>query len=92
MPHQGVFLFMHLTYVVVGAVFLVAVCAVVTWLSLAKLRRRGASSTLHGQEFVWTLVPALVVVGLTVLGEIPRGWVTFAAGPRAAEIQSRAVH
>jgi heme/copper-type cytochrome/quinol oxidase subunit 2 len=82
--------FMYLTYLVVGSVFVVAVCAVVLRLFLAT-RRRGASSRLLGQEFVWTLVPALVVVGLTVLGEIPHGWAKLAAGPRGAEIRSRLV-
>jgi len=84
--------FMYLTYAVVGAVFLVAVSAALIWPFLASLRRGAASAKLHGREVVWTLVPALVVVGLTVLGEIPRGWVKFAAGPRAAEIPSRVIH
>jgi hypothetical protein len=29
---------------------------------------------LAAQELVWTLVPALVLVTLTVASEIPRGW------------------
>ena len=92
MPDQGMMLpLMYLAYLVVGAVFFIAVSAVLLWLFLTTLRRRGASSPLLGQEFVWTLVPALVLVGLSVLGEIPRGWVKIAAGPRAAEIQSRAI-
>lgn len=89
MPDQGMLSFMYLGYLVVWSVCFVAVCAVMLWLFLATLRRRGASSQLLGQEFVWTLVPALVLVGLTVLGEIPQGWVTLTAGPRAAEIPSR---
>lgn len=92
MPDQGMMLsLMHRTYLVVGAVFFIAVSAVMLWLFLTTLRRRGASSHLLGQEFVWTLVPALVLVGLTVLGEIPHGWVKIAAGPRAAEAQSRVI-
>ena len=92
MPDQGTMLsFMYLAYLVVGAVFFIAVSAVLLWLFLTTLRRRGASSPLLGQEFVWTLVPALVLVGLSVLGEIPHGWVKIAAGPRAAEIQSRLI-
>jgi len=92
MPDQGTMLsFMYLAYLVVGAVFFIAVSAVLLWLFLTRLRRRAASSPLLGQEFVWTLVPALVLVGLSVLGEIPYGWVKIAAGPRAAEIQSRLI-
>jgi len=83
--------FMYLAYLVAGAVFFIAVSAVMLWLFLTTLRRRGASSHLLGQEFVWTLVPALVLVGLTVLGEIPHGWVKIAAEPHAAKVQSRLI-
>jgi heme/copper-type cytochrome/quinol oxidase subunit 2 len=82
---------MYLAYLVAGAVFFIAVSAVMLWLFLTTLRRRGASSHLLGQEFVWTLVPALALVGLTVLGEIPHGWVKIAAGPHAAKVQSRLI-
>lgn len=92
MPDQGLLPFMHLAYLVVGGGSLVAVSTVMIWLVLTKPRRGVASSTPLGQEFVWTLVPALVLVGLTVLGEIPHGWVKIAAGPRAAEIESRLAH
>jgi heme/copper-type cytochrome/quinol oxidase subunit 2 len=92
MPDQGMMLsFMYLAYLVVGTVFFIAVSVVMLWLFLTTLRRRGASPRLLGQEFVWTLVPALVLVGLTVLGEISHGWVKIAEGPRAAEIQSRLI-
>jgi len=36
-------------------------------------------------------VPALVFVGLTVLVEIPRGWVNFAAGAHGTVMQARLV-
>lgn len=91
MSDQGMLSFMYLAYLIVGAVFVVAVSAVMLWLSLTTLRRGDASSKLLGQEFVWTLVPALVLVGLTVLGEIPHGWVKIAAGSGAAEIRGRSI-
>jgi len=91
MPHQDLLPLMYLTYVIAGTVFLVAVSAVLIWLFLAKVRRGSSSRMPLGQEFLWTLVPTLVFVGLTVLGEIPRGWGNFAAGPRDSEIQARLV-
>ncbi len=90
MPNGIPLPFMYLTYLVVGAVFLAAVCAALVRLCLASLARRRSASALRGQEFVWTLVPVLVMVGLTVLGEIPQGWAK-AAAPRAAERQGRAI-
>jgi len=91
MSHQDLFPFklMYLVYGVAGTVFLVAVSTVLIWLILAQVRRGSSSQEPLGPEFVWTLVPALVFVGLTVLGEIPRGWVKFAADPRGPEIQVR---
>jgi len=81
--------FMYVVFGIAGTVFLAAVCTVLIWLFLAQVRRGSSLRKPLGQEFVWTLVPALVFVGLTVLGEIPRGWVQFAAGPRDPEIQVR---
>ena len=89
MPHQDLLALMYLTYVIAGTVFLVAVSAVLIWLLLAQIRRGSSPRKPLGQEFVWTLVPALVFVGLTVLGEVPRGWVKFAAAPRGPEPQVR---
>jgi len=40
--------FMYLAYLVAGAVFFIAVSAVMLWLFLTTLRRRGASSHLLG--------------------------------------------
>ncbi len=83
MPHRNLFSFMYLSYLVVGTVFLAVVICVLIWLCLGRLRRGRSARRLLGQEFVWTLVPALLVVGLTVLSEIPRGWGKATAG-RAA--------
>jgi len=89
MPYQDLFPFMYLAYLVAGTSFLLVVSTVLIWLFLAQVRRGSPSRNLLGQEFIWTLVPALVLVGLTVLGEIPRGWVRFAAGPGGAETHDR---
>jgi hypothetical protein len=36
--------------------------------------RAEAPGRFAGQEAIWTLVPVLVLVGLTVAAEIPQGW------------------
>jgi len=89
MSLHDLFPFMYLAYGVAGTVFLVAVSAVLIRLLLAQVRRGSSPRKPLGQEFVWTLVPALVFIGLTVLGEVPRGWVKFAAAPRGPEPQVR---
>jgi asparagine N-glycosylation enzyme membrane subunit Stt3 len=91
MPYHDLLPFMYLTYVIAGTAFLAAASAILVRLFLAWLRRGSASRELVGQEFVWTLVPTLVFLGLTVLGEIPRGWARVAAGPHAGEMQHRLV-
>lgn len=89
MPHQDLFPFMYLAYLVAATGFLLVVSTVLIWLFLAQVRRGSPARKLVGQEFIWTLVPALLLVGLTVLGDIPRGWVRFAAGPGGAEMHDR---
>ena len=89
MSYRDLFPLMCLTYVVAGTVFLLAVSTVLLRLLLARVLRGPSSRKPLGQEFVWTLVPALVFVGLTVLVEIPRGWVNFAEGPHGTVMQAR---
>ena len=36
--------------------------------------RGGVPGRIAGQEAIWTLVPVLVLVGLTLASEIPQGW------------------
>lgn len=91
MSYRDLFSLMCLTYVVAGTVFLLAVSTVLLRLLLARVLWGPSSPKPLGQEFVWTLVPALVFVGLTVLVEIPRGWVNFAAGPHGTVMQARLV-
>jgi heme/copper-type cytochrome/quinol oxidase subunit 2 len=89
MPFRELFPLMYLAYLVAGTVCVFAVSGVLIWLCLAQGRRGPSARSLRGQEFVWTLVPVLVLVGLTVLGEIPRGWARIAAGARGAAIHAR---
>jgi hypothetical protein len=89
MPYHDLFPFMYLTYVVAGTVFLLTVSTVLIRLLLARVLRGSSPRKPLGEEFVWTLVPALIFVGLTVLGEIPHGWAKFAAGQRGAEMHAR---
>lgn len=89
MPYQDVLSFMYLTYVLAGAGFLVVASIVLVWLFLTHARPQAPSRALAGQEFAWTLVPVLVLLGLTLIGEIPRGWVKSATGPGGAEVRGR---
>ncbi len=91
MPYRDLFPFMYLAYVVVGVVFLAAVTGVLIWLFLGQFRKGRSSRKPLGQEFVWTLVPVLLVVGLTVLSEIPRGWAKATGGAPSSAIPARPV-
>jgi heme/copper-type cytochrome/quinol oxidase subunit 2 len=70
-------------YVVAGAACLVVTGVVVVRLLLTDVRRGLPLRELTRQELIWTLVPALVLVGLTVIGEIPRGWGRAVSGDAA---------
>src|SRR5512134_721904 len=80
MPHLTQFPIAYAAYFVAGAACLAAIGAVLVWLSLTHIARGVSSWTLVRQELIWTLVPALVLVGLTVIGEIPQGWGKVVAG------------
>ena len=62
MSYRDLFPLMCLTYVVAGTVFLLAVSTVLLRLLLARVLWGPSSRKPLGQEFVWTLVPALVFV------------------------------
>jgi hypothetical protein len=72
--HPAQFSIAYATYFAAGAACLAAIGAVLVWLVLTQVTRGASSWTLFRQELIWTLVPALVLVGLTVIGEIPQGW------------------
>jgi hypothetical protein len=79
---------MYLAYFGAGAAFLLAMATVLIRLWLAAGRPGSPSRKLRGEELIWTLVPALVLLGLTVVGEIPRGWGKVVAGPAAGEARA----
>lgn len=79
---------MHLAYFAATAAFLLTVAAVFIRLWLAAGRPGSPSRKLAGEEFIWTLVPALILLGLTVVGEIPRGWEKVAADPPGGEARA----
>lgn len=74
MSHPTLLPITFTAYIVTGAACLVVTGVVMVRLLLAYVRRGLPSRELTRQELIWTLVPALVLVGLTVIGEIPRGW------------------
>ena len=88
MPFRDLFPLMYLAYLVAGTVCLSAVSGVLIWLCLEGGRHGPSARWLRGQEFVWTLVPVLVLVGLTVLGQIPRGWARITAGAHGDAIHA----
>lgn len=79
---------MYLAYFAAGTVFLLAMATVLVRIARAGARRGSRSRRLAGEELIWTLVPALVLLGLTVAGEIPRGWGKAVAGPTPGEARA----
>lgn len=87
MSHPTMFPVAYAAYFVAGGACLVAVVTVLIQLFLTDLRRGFPTRELARQEFIWTLVPALVLVGLTVIGEIPQAWGPIVAGEGAREVR-----
>jgi hypothetical protein len=50
------------------------------FLAFGWLHRIPPGRKVTGQELVWSLVPALVLVWLTVASDLPRGWSRVPAG------------
>jgi hypothetical protein len=63
----------YLAYFAAGAVCLAATAAILVRIALARVRGR-VPARIAGQEVIWTLVPVLALVGLTVASKIPHGW------------------
>jgi heme/copper-type cytochrome/quinol oxidase subunit 2 len=86
-PDPTLFAFMHLAYFAAAGAFLLAA---IGW-SVRSWRRaaRGGSAPrkLAREEFVWTLAPTLIVIGLTVAGEIPLGWGKHVADRPAGDVR-----
>jgi predicted aspartyl protease len=64
---------LYILYFAATAGLLGATAMVLARIAWARLRG-GATGRFAGQEAIWTLVPALILVGLTLAGEIPQGW------------------
>lgn len=64
---------LFLAYFAAAAGLLGATATVLARIALARIRGE-APGRCAGQEAIWTLVPVLVLVGLTVAAEIPTGW------------------
>jgi ACR3 family arsenite efflux pump ArsB len=64
---------LYLLYFAAAAGLLGATAAVLVRIALARMRG-GVPGRFAGQEAIWTLVPVLILVGLTVASEIPQGW------------------
>ena len=73
MEHPSLASTLYLVYFAAAAGFLGATAAVLVRIALARIRG-GAPGRFTGQEAIWTLVPVLVLVGLTVASEIQQGW------------------
>jgi len=63
----------YLLYFAAAAGLLGATAAVLARIAFARIRG-GAPGRFAGHEAIWTLVPVLVLVGLTLVSEIPQGW------------------
>jgi hypothetical protein len=74
MGRSGMTSLAYLAYGIVGSLFLLGTAACLGFLAIGWLRRNPPGRTLTGQELVWSLVPALVLVWLTVASDLPRGW------------------
>ena len=80
MGRSGMTSLAHLAYGIVGSLFLLVTAACLGFLAIGWLHQSPPGRTLTGQELVWSLVPALVLVWLTVASDLPRGWGRVPAG------------
>ena len=74
MGHPSLVSIVFLAYAAVASAFLLVTVSVLCWVVRVARRSGSGGWALAGQELVWTLIPALVLVALSVAGEIPRGW------------------
>jgi hypothetical protein len=64
----------YLAFGIVGSVLLLVTATCLGFLAIGWLRRSPPGRTFTGQELVWSVVPALVLVWLTMASDLPRGW------------------
>ena len=74
MGHPSLVSIVFLAYAAAASAFLLVTVFVLCWVVRAAGRSGSGGWALAGQELVWTLIPALVLIALTVAGEFPRGW------------------
>lgn len=79
MAHSSLASALYLVYFAAGAACLAATAAILARILLARVRG-GVSARIACQEALWTLVPVLVLVALTVACKIPHGWGTASNG------------
>ncbi len=67
---HGYWLLMHRTFFVAATIYFLGALGVLVWLLVRARNAHGASTrSLAGQEIVWTLIPALLLIVLTVIAE-----------------------
>jgi membrane protein DedA with SNARE-associated domain len=64
--------FVYVVFNLAGILFIGAVILLLGYLSISWLRAGSRGRRVLGQEIIWTLVPALIVLGLAIVSEIPR--------------------
>jgi len=85
MPHFSLFPVLYVVYGAAGMACILAALTVLVWLCLG--RSPAPPRKLGGQEFIWTLVPLVALLALTVMGEIPRGWKKAVTGQARGDVQ-----
>jgi H+/Cl- antiporter ClcA len=63
--------FCYLVFDAAGVAFLVVVVAFLGYLAFSWFQGGSQGRSVIGQEIIWTLVPALVLVGLAAMSDIP---------------------
>ncbi len=73
------------TFLAAGAAYLLGMAAVLARLLIVRGRAELPTRKLAGQEIIWTVVPALVLVGLAVVAAFPHQEGKGPASPPASE-------
>ncbi len=79
----------HFVFDLAGILFIGAVILLLGYLAISWLRAGSRGRPMIVQEIIWTLVPTVIVLGLAVVSEIPRG--PEKAQSRVADSQAKIV-